>query len=482
MATEQTLLNLTQAGLSPAEHWPRYRSSLPTKIRDVADVEMAVISDLARYKFRGAASELSWRQEPEIVLSGPAGTGKSLGVLHHIFDLAVHNPGLRALLVRKTAVSLAASGLVTWRTKIVPKSLEARAVEYYGGSAQEPAQYRLWNGSKIMIGGMDNSAKVMSTEFDVVFCQEAIELSEEDWEALTTRLRNGVLSNMQMLGDTNPSTPTHWLKERCDKGTTLMLESRHEDNPALFDDSDEVLPAGKDYISKLDRLTGVRLHRLRFGRWVAAEGVVYEQWDPHVNMIDKFPIPRAWPRYWVVDFGYTNPFVCQWWAIDPDGRAYMYREYVKTQTIVEDHAKRMLRLVQDRHGNWQEPKPRAIICDHDAEGRATLQRHLGLTTRRADKTVTTGIERTMERIRVAGDGKPRLFVFRNCLIERDSDMDDYKLPQGVSEEILSYIWAKTPDGKPNKEEPEKRDDHSMDAMRYLVMTLDKGKPTIRGFG
>ena len=95
-------------------------------------------------------------------------------------------------------------------------------------------------------------------------------LSEDDWESLTTRLRNGAMPYQQLLADTNPDAPTHWLKRRCDAGRTLLLESRHEDNPSVT----------ADYLARLDRLTGARLWRLRHGRWVSAEGVVYEGWDP----------------------------------------------------------------------------------------------------------------------------------------------------------------------------------------------------------
>jgi hypothetical protein len=42
-----------------------------------------------------------------------------------------------------------------------------------------------------MIGGMDKPTKIMSSEYDFIYVQEAIELTETDWENLTTRLRNG---------------------------------------------------------------------------------------------------------------------------------------------------------------------------------------------------------------------------------------------------------------------------------------------------
>jgi phage terminase large subunit len=115
---------------------------------------------------------------------------------------------------------------------------------------------------------MDKSTKIMSSEYDMIYVQEATELTEEDWESLTTRLRNGIMPYQQLMADCNPSHPQHWLKLRCDRGATLLLESRHEDNPSIT-------PA---YIAKLDALTGVMKLRLRYGRWAAAEGMVYESW------------------------------------------------------------------------------------------------------------------------------------------------------------------------------------------------------------
>jgi predicted O-methyltransferase YrrM len=58
----------------------------------------------------------------------------------------------------------------------------------------------------IVVVGLDKAQKVMSSEYDVIFVQEAIELTVDDWEALTTRLRNGKISFQQLLADCNPST------------------------------------------------------------------------------------------------------------------------------------------------------------------------------------------------------------------------------------------------------------------------------------
>jgi phage terminase large subunit len=206
----------------------------------------------------------------------------------------------------------------------------------------------------LVLGGLDKASRIMSTDYDLVFVQEAIELEENDWEALTTRLRHGVLPFQQIIADTNPDRPMHWLRRRCDRGQLLLLESRHQDNPELWDGPAQCWTArGAQYIAKLDALTGPRKDRLRFGRWVQAEGAVYEGWDRRLHVIDRFAIPADWPRYWSVDFGYTNPFVCQWWAQDPDGRLYRYRELYCSQRLVEDHARRMRAL------SHEEPSPPA---------------------------------------------------------------------------------------------------------------------------
>lgn len=433
------------------------------------------------YRPRGVARALFECRASEVLLSGPAGTGKSRACLEKLHLMALLNPGMRGLIVRKTLASLGSTGLVTWREHVAKESLAVGDVVWYGGSPQEAAAYRYSNGSTVVVGGLDKAQKVMSSEYDVIFVQEAIELTVDDWEALTTRLRNGKVSFQQLLADCNPSTPTHWLKARADRGDTVMLESRHEDNPVLFGPDGTLTPIGVDYVGKLDRLTGVRYHRLRHGRWVAAEGLIYEEWDPAVHLVDRMPIPQTWTRWWSIDFGFTNPFVWQDWAEDPDGRLYLVREIYRTRRLVEDHAKHILRLVAPA-GKWVEPRPRAVICDHDAEDRATLERHLGLSTVAAKKTVSDGIQAVQTRIRPAGDGRPRLFILRDSLAERDPELEESKRPTCTAEEIVGYVWDQTP-GKPPKETPVKDNDHGMDAARYVVAERDLGaRPRIRILG
>lgn len=431
---------------------------------------------------RGAPLDLLHCRAPELLLAGPAGTGKSYACLWKIHIMCLKTPGVRALVVRKTHVSLTETGLVTYKTHVAAEALATGLVRWYGGSGDKPAAYIYSNGSTIVVGGLDKPQKIMSSEYDVAYVQEATELTLTDWESITTRLRNGAISFQQLIADCNPQQPSHWLKKRCDEGQCVMLYGRHEDNPRLFDllpdGTHQVTTQGRAYISKLDALTGVRKLRLRTGQWAAAEGIIYEEWRPDVHLSDRKRLPLDWVRVWGVDFGYTNPFVWQMWAIDPDGRMWLEKEIYRSKRLVEDHAKDILHVVtrkgagDPKRGEWLYPKPRAIVCDHDAEDRATLEKHLGLGTVAAWKSVSDGIQNVAKRLELAGDGKPRLYVLRDSLVSRDEELAQAGKPLGFAQEIEGYVWAPGQDGKPMKEDPLKLDDHSMDTGRYVAAYLD----------
>ena len=92
---------------------------------------------------------------------------------------------------------------------------------------------------------------------------------------------------------TNPDVPTHWIKRRLmDGGEATVFYSNASDNTHNPD----------DYIDTLNSLSGV-LHGLALGQWAQAEGVVYEDWNEAIHVIDPFPIPSYRRRFRVVDFG-----------------------------------------------------------------------------------------------------------------------------------------------------------------------------------
>lgn len=453
-----------------------------------------------RYEPRGAARALFTTRAAEVLLDGPAGTGKSLAALWRLHLTCLKHPGARCLIVRKTAVSLGSTTLVTFEEQVIPAAMKEGVVRWYGGSQKEAAAYRYSNGSRIVVGGMDKPEKVLSSEYDLVFCDEATELTVTDWETINSRLRHGKVRrdgrpSHQQIAATNPAHPQHWINQRANTDVMERLVSRHRDNPRYFHADGTPTEEGAAYMARLDALTGVRRHRLRDGIWAAAEGIIYERFDASIHVVDQFQIPADWTRYWSVDFGFTHPFVLQCWAEDPDGRLYLYREIFRTQRLVEDHAADIIAACTEpdpdyvhpegrprlaHHGRiWTEPRPRAVICDHDAEDRATLERHLGMSTVKARKGVSDGIQAVQSRWKVAGDGRPRLFLVRGAVLERDAALVEARKPACTEEEIPAYVWAVRPGGE-LKEEPRKEEDDGCDALRYMVAHRDlRGRPRVR---
>jgi len=407
--------------------------------------------------FRGAAAEIQSTTDHEWIIAGPAETGKTYAALWRLDTLMWQTPGARAAMVRKVRADMDGTVLETWARIVVIRG----GAEPFGGS--HPEWYDYPNGARVYTGGMDRPGKVLSGERDFIYVNQAEELTLADWETLTTRCtgRGAQTKTPMIFGDCNPGPPQHWILGRQ---ALKLLTSRHEDNPTLYDEAGNLTEQGVRTMQTLDALSGVRKERLRFGRWAAAEGVVYEDWGPGVHRIPRFAIPAEWRRIRVVDFGYTNPFVCQWWAIDGDGRMYLYREIYHTQRLVEDHAQRIRLLTGGE-------KIEATVCDHDAEDRATLERY-GIPTRSAYKAIAIGIQAVAARLRKAPDGKPRLFVFDDALVERDEALLQAHKPISTAEEFPAYAWPKSADGRALKEDPVKVDDHGMDATRYGVAYVD----------
>lgn len=412
----------------------------------------------APYQPFGACLEVFNNRTPEMLIEGPAGTGKSRAVLEKLHLAGLKYPNARFLMVRKTRVSLNTSGRVTFENKVKIPAVAWEASK---------SRYLFPTGTVLVVGGMDNPSRILSTEYDIIYVQEATELDQEDWETLMTRLRNYVLPYQQIIGDCNPGSETHWLLKRHQAGHLERLYSKHTDNPMLFDQTTgKWTREGKDYIDKLAKLTGHTKARLFEGKWASAQGVVYPEYDPAKHLVDRFEIPADWTRFMTIDFGFVNAFSCQWWAISPDDTMYLYRELYHTERTVRQHSEKI--LAECATGEPAGKVPLAI-CDHDAEDRATLREN-GIQTKPAEKSVTLGIENTKFRFT-----ENKIKFMRGSLVETDGKLDDAGLPTMTVEEIGGYKWD------PRKEQPIKQGDHGMDAMRYGVMYVDKGtaRRTIR---
>jgi hypothetical protein len=267
------------------------------------------VADLARSLAGGTVP-------PELLIVGAAGTGKTYGILLVLHALSLQVPNLRVMVARKTRDSLTESVLPTYEQEILPLTGHGRISE--GIIRRIRQSYTYPNGTEWIVGGLDKPNKILSTSYDIGFVNEAIELTETDWETLQTRVgRPGRSHDLNiLLGDTNPGEASHWFKRRLKEGKTPHWTSTHRDNPAMYREG-EWTEEGLRYLSKLKRLTGSRRARFLEGRWVVGEGAWFDAFDAATHVSRQAGYDARFPVYLAVDSGVHTGAV--WFQINDTG-------------------------------------------------------------------------------------------------------------------------------------------------------------------
>lgn len=407
------------------------------------------------------------RNKTRILFDGGSRSGKTALICEYLIRRALLYPRSRQLAARKCRAHAKTS---VWNDTL--KNYLARHVpsSFYTLNESE-LTIRFRNGSEIIAGGLDSAErteKILGNEYITVYINEATQFTYETVQMAVTRLAQRVRARSgkyfaipKLILDCNPRGPNHWLHyvgvRNIDPETEELLPDVAKWARVNFSAYDNIANLPSEYIASLEALPVVMRERMLNGVWRDNSGAVYDEFDDDLHTLDPFEIPSDWRRIRSIDFGYTNPFVCLWGAIDGDGRLYIYREWYKSATRTKEHAETIKRLSADE-------RYFTTVADHDAGDRAELEAN-GIRTVAASKNVMQGIQSVKNRLAVAGDGKARIFFFRN-LKKLMSEMYDYK-------------WAPSNGVTNAKEEPLKLNDHAMDALRYMVMALENPKGSFK---
>jgi phage terminase large subunit len=390
----------------------------------------------------------------EILFSSGAGGGKSYAGILKGLMLNIRYGGNRGLITRKEMTALRNS---TWITvhEVIPEDMIVYENQVRGiieHKTSDPART-----SEIRFAGLDRKkgqdypTKIGSTEFGWIFADEANELEIGDWEMLITRLRlnfdqydaefNDRIPR-QIFAATNPDTPHHWIHKR-------FIEDEQDDRDVIFTTPYEnpYLPDG--YIESMESMVGgIRRERLLEGKWVQAEGMVFD-YDARkhrgsekilddvndyqrivLGMDSNYPKPRA-----AVLIGFTGE---EFHVID---------EYYEQRSHPEDLAKWVNDVVLgDEHHDVKKSRVEAYHDPSDPSAIDKIQRHTGITVKKADNDVIPGIASVNRHFE-----NNTVMIHPRC--------------SNVVDEITAYEWKSEEEEKPVDE-----DDHLMDAMRYAVHT------------
>jgi len=295
------------------------------------------------------------------------------------------------------------------------------------------------NGATILFRSAEKPDRLRGPNLSWVYLDEAALMRGKIWEIVIGRLRVGVPKGWITTTPAGFNWVHKYFAERRDENYH-MIQAKTAENTYLPDDYVQDLKAA---------YTGEFARQELNGEFTLFEGIVYSEFNRADHVVD-FVVEEGWTLVRGIDYGYTNPFVCLFGAVDEDGRLYIYDEHYESKRLIKYHADK----IKQREGNFK-----WTVADHDAQDNAEM-RSQGIQTLNAKKSVIEGIQKVKARLVTQGDGRPRLFVHPRC--------------ENLIRELQFYRWQEAKEGVNEKEEPVKEFDHALDALRYMVMKLDKG--------
>ena len=263
---------------------------------------------------------------------GARGGGKSFAVRYKAKLLALKYAGIRILIVRRTYPELMNNHIRTLRQELL-------GVATYNDKEK---LLTFENGSTIGFTYCARDAdldRLQGTEYDVIFLDEATQLSEYQIKAISACLRGVNDFPKRIYFTCNPGGQGHGYIKRVfvdrryekdeDPVDYLFIQSKVTDNKPLMESQ-------PDYVRQLEALPPKLRRAWLDGDWNVFEGQFFDEFtdDPthykdrrHTHVIEPFEPPSGWTLYRSFDWGYAKPFSCAWWAVDYEGVLYRILEY-----------------------------------------------------------------------------------------------------------------------------------------------------------
>ena len=211
-----------------------------------------------------------------------------------------------------------------------------------------------FGGHVLLLRNLDDPSKYLSSEFAIIAQEEATENLGDVFNLLRLRLRWTGIPDPKWIGATNPGGIGHQfykglfvdrifpdeLKSMADE--FIYVRALPKDNPYL----------AASYLAQLDSLPEKMRKAYRDGNWDVFEGQYFTEWDSDRHVVEPFTIPYTWLKYRSIDpSGREGVTSAHWYAVDANGRVFVYREYFMTGRDIDEHAKAIAAMSLDPEGN-----------------------------------------------------------------------------------------------------------------------------------
>ena len=372
-----------------------------------------------------------------VVNRGGARSSKSYSIAQWIVRQFLTMPGRKILIVRKTlpAVRISVKPLIDFLLK---------SYGVWNRVVEEKVAMNLWyKDSLIHFGSVDDPEKIRSTEWNVIWMEEATGFTYDDYINLKLRLSSPNATHgkrNQIILSFNPIDENHWIKVKVVDDRTedcTEIQSSYRNNPFL----------PEEYIQQIEKLEEQNRNYYRIfglGEWGKLDSLIYENWEEIPEIFDG-------TKVYGLDFGYNAPTAlieCTFKSEEDVGlRQRLYARGLTNSQLISA-LDRIVPMVQRR---------KHVIYADAAEPQRIEEINKAFTGPRklhcvaANKSVADGID-TVKRF--------------NLYIYEGSD--------NLLKEIKGYSYKMTKNGD-LLDEPIDFNNHAMDATRYAIHTHVYGK-------
>lgn len=342
-------------------------------------------------------------------------------------------------------------------------------------------EYTFTNGHKIVVYASNDEGNLRSLNLSMFYMEEASEIKFDIFVQLRTRLRRAsslvfdpetgypIKDNTKGIIASNPEQG--WLVDEFLLISDEIYASQSVDTTAY-----EALKRDgkKNYHSFLSSsrdnkyLPSTFVEDITVGRsasWVskyidasmeAREGAVYNEY--HTVIVDDFPIPMDWQRIYGFDFGIRDQTAMLAGAIRPtDGTIFLYKEYYVSDQPVSYHADQINQTMMQTNGIKHrlyigiQADPAIRQRSHQTGDTYQMYFHKrsGLWLEPANNDIFAGISKVKDYMFLG-----KLKVFKSL--------------ENLTNEAQNYVFKEDVEGKVK---PIDKDNHLLDAMRYLISPL-----------
>lgn len=422
--------------------------------------------------FPGPQTQFLAADEYEVLFSGGRAPGKSDALMMDALRYCNHRD-FRGLVIRKAMDEL---------RDLIRRAKQLYPLCYPGTRWKEQEKlFTFPSGATIEFGYCDHEddvARYQGQEYTWLGIDELTEIpKEETYEKLIMSVRKGGASKNYIRATTNPNGPGKgWVKKRfVDKGqqnSTIVISTyipqldrtivttRKWIHGTVFDNP-KIMAEKPEYIAQLQQIDNEILRKQWLdGDWDSAEGLAFDEFERKKHVIEPFNIPDSWFRFRACDWGYKTKAVCLWFAIDFEGKIYVYRELVTTKVLAKDFGQR-IREIEEAAGE----RVRYGILDASAWSQRgenappPAEDMAGLVWRPSDRT---------KHSRITG----KLQVHNFLQIDPDTDFPKVQIVNTCTD-LISCLTSLPMDKNDHEDVDTNADDHSYDAFRYGLMSRPK---------